>query len=83
MMGLIQDATGSFPLGLLAIATGSITATPVCGSNNHWTCAIAAAVFLFSVVALVLVTSGLAGSREFLAAYCVWMDRHFGLAFEH
>jgi arginine decarboxylase len=30
------------------IDSTSITATAVCGPDNHWTCAIAAAVFLFS-----------------------------------
>jgi arginine decarboxylase len=32
----------------LIIDSTSITAAAVCGPNNHWTCAIAAAVFLFS-----------------------------------
>ena len=32
----------------LIIDSTSITATAVCGPNNRWTCAIAAAVFLFS-----------------------------------
>jgi arginine decarboxylase len=32
----------------LIIDSTSITATAVCGPDNHWTCAIAAAVFLFS-----------------------------------
>jgi hypothetical protein len=34
-MGLIQDATGSFPLGLLAIATGSIVAGVVVLALGH------------------------------------------------
>ena len=32
----------------LIIDSTSITAAAECGANNHWTCAIAAAVFLFS-----------------------------------
>jgi arginine decarboxylase len=32
----------------LIIDSTSITAAAVCGPNNHWTCVIAAAVFLFS-----------------------------------
>ena len=32
----------------LMIDSKSITATAICGPENHWTCAIAAAVFLFS-----------------------------------
>ena len=32
----------------LIIDSTSITATAECGPDNHWTCAIAAAVFLFS-----------------------------------
>jgi len=32
----------------LIIDSTSITAAAVCGSDNHWTCAVAAAVFLFS-----------------------------------
>ena len=32
----------------LIIDSTSITAAAVCGLDNHWTCAIAAAVFLFS-----------------------------------
>jgi arginine decarboxylase len=37
-----------YELSSLIIDSQSITATAVCGSNNHWTCAIAAAVFLFA-----------------------------------
>ena len=32
----------------LIIDSTSITATAECGPDNHWTCVIAAAVFLFS-----------------------------------
>ena len=32
----------------LIINSTSITAAAVCGPSNHWTCAVAAAVFLFS-----------------------------------
>ena len=33
--------------GSVTIDSTSITATAICGPDNHWTCAIAAAVFLF------------------------------------
>jgi MFS transporter, ACS family, tartrate transporter len=43
VMGVVQDATGSFPLGLLAIATGSVVAgvavgsRPTIGTSTHIT----------------------------------------------